>query len=366
MFEAEMIEYENLAEVNKQLFEKYEDAFKSFLKSGWYVLGTNVSKFEGEFATFCNTKYCIGVASGLDALILAIDAFDFSKGSEIIVPANTYIATIMAIVRNGFNPVLVEPNIHTYNIDATKIEVAITSRTKAILVVHLYGKACDMDPILNLSEKYNLKIIEDCAQAHGAKYKGKKVGSFGIGCFSFYPTKNLGALGDAGAITTDNKDYSERIRALRNYGSYKKYYNNYVGYNSRMDEIQAGFLSIKLNILNEITAHKRTLAKLYIDKLEHRFIQPIVDENYFDVYHIFNIRHPQRDELKDYLLQNGIKTEIHYPLVPSKQKSMKNLIKGVYPISEKIHNTTLSLPISYCHTKNDILRVIEVLASFDK
>jgi dTDP-4-amino-4,6-dideoxygalactose transaminase len=361
MKDIKMIEYENLKKVNEKLFNKYKENFDQFLKSGWYILGGQVSKFENEFAKFCGTNYCVGVASGLDALILAIDAFDFPKNSEIIVPSNTYIATILAILRNGFKPVLVEPDINTYNIDPSKIEEKITKKTKAILVVHLYGKACEMDKINEIAKKYNLEIIEDCAQAHGAKYKNQKVGSFGVGCFSFYPTKNLGALGDAGAITCNNIKYKDKIKSLRNYGSNKKYYNDYIGYNSRLDEIQAGFLSIKLQILNDITNHKRELAKVYFDNLDDRFIKPVVDENYFDVYHIFNIRHSKRDELKAYLLENGIKTEIHYPLPPHKQKAMNGILEGEYPISEEIHNTTLSLPISYFHTKENVMKVCEVM-----
>lgn len=356
-----MIEYENLRLVNQKLFGKYKEIFNIFLESGWFVLGNQVKKFEEEFANFNNMKYCIGVASGLDALILALDAFKFSKDSEIIVPANTYIATILAIVRNGLKPVLVEPDIATYNIDPSKIEEKITKNTKAILVVHLYGKPCDMDSIMAIAKKYDLKIIEDVAQAHGAMYKDKKVGSFGVGCFSFYPTKNLGALGDAGAITTNDDNLAEIFKSLRNYGSAVKYYNEELGYNSRLDEIQAGFLSVKLEILDEITNHKRGLAKIYLENLDDRFIKPAVDDDYFDVYHIFNIRHKQRDELKIYLLENGVKTEIHYPLAPHKQKAMQGIIEGEYPISEEIHNTTLSLPISYFHTRDDVMRVCEVM-----
>jgi len=361
-----MIEYENLKKVNEKLFYKYQDSFENFIKSGWYVLGTQVNKFEEDFADFCDTNYCVGVASGLDALILAIDAFNFPKNSEIIVPSNTYIATILAIVRNGFKPILVEPDIRTYNINPSKIEEKITNNTKAILIVHLYGKACDMDKICNISNKYNLKLIEDCAQAHGAKFNGQKVGSFGVGCFSFYPTKNLGALGDGGAITCDDEKYMQKLKSLRNYGSSKKYYNDDLGYNSRLDEIQAGFLSIKLKILDDITNHKRKLANLYLENIDDRFIKPIVDNNYFDVYHIFNIRYKQRDALKEYLFFNGIKTEIHYPLSPHKQKSMKNIIEDEYMISEEIHNTTLSLPISYFHTKEDILEICKVINRFNK
>jgi len=356
-----MIEYENLKLVNEKLFNQYKENFDEFLQSGWFVLGNNVTNFEHEFAKFCGTTHCVGVASGLDALILAIDAFNFPKESEIIVPSNTYIATILAIVRNGFKPVLVEPDIHTYNIDPSKIEEKITNKTKAILVVHLYGKACDMDPIIAIANQYDLKIIEDVAQAHGAIYKEKKVGSFGVGCFSFYPTKNLGALGDAGAITTNDEQLAQTFKSLRNYGSVQKYYNDEIGYNSRLDEIQAGFLSVKLKILDEITNHKRSLAKTYLDNLDNRFIKPVIDKDYFDVYHIFNIRYEKRDILKEYLLKNGIKTEIHYPLSPHRQKAMQGIIEGEYPISDEIHNTTLSLPISYFHTQQDILKVCEIL-----
>jgi len=358
-----MIEYENLRRVNEKLFDKYKDSFDSFIKNCWYVLGSQVKKFEDDFASFCYTKYCVGVASGLDALILAIDAFKFPKGSEIIVPANTYVATILAIVRNGFKPILVEPDIATYNIDPDKIERKITKNTKAIIAVHLYGKSCDMDPIVAISKKYDLKIIEDASQAHGAKYKGKVVGSFGVGCFSFYPTKNLGALGDAGAITTNDENLANKFKSLRNYGSYKKYYNDELGYNSRLDEVQAGFLSIKLKVLDDINSHKRELASIYLENLDDSFIKPVVHKDFFDVYHIFNIRSYKRNRLKNYLLENGIKTEIHYPVAPHKQKAMKGLFEGEYPISEEIHNTTLSLPISYFHTKEDTLKVCEVINS---
>ena len=361
-----MIEYENLRLANEKLFNKYKESFSEFLNSGWFILGDQVKKYEENFASFCNVKHCIGVASGLDALILAIDAYKFPKNSEIIVPSNTYIATILAIVRNGFKPVLVEPDINTYNIDPNKIEEKITKNTRAIIVVHLYGKACNMDKICSIANKYDLKIIEDVAQAHGAKFKDKIVGSFGIGCFSFYPTKNLGALGDAGAITTNDENLAKMFRSLRNYGSAIKYYNDELGYNSRLDEIQAGFLSLKLKILDDITNHKRELAKIYLEDLDDRFIKPIVDRDHFDVYHIFNIRHKNRDELKNYLLENGVKTEIHYPLPPHRQKSMQGIIEGQYPISEEIHNTTLSLPISYFHKEEDILKICDIMNRWHK
>jgi dTDP-4-amino-4,6-dideoxygalactose transaminase len=261
---------------------------------------------------------------------------------------------------------LVEPSIDTYNIDPDKIEAVITSKTKAIVVVHLYGKACDMDPIIALCKKYNLKLIEDCAQSHGATYKGKHTGTFGeFGAFSFYPTKNLGALGDAGAVVCNDVALDKVIRRLRNYGSDIKYYNEVVGYNSRLDELQAAFLSVKLKRLDEINAHKRKLASIYLNNLKTDFVKPVVDKDYFDVYHIFNIRHEKRDNLKEYLLKNGVKTEIHYPVSPSKQKALMGKLDNYnFPISEKIHATTLSLPISFFHTESDVNKVIEVMNKF--
>lgn len=359
-----MIEYENLKLVNQKLFDKYKESFNEVLESGWFILGKKVTQFEEEFAQFIGVKHCIGVASGLDALILAIDAFKFPKNSEIIVPSNTYIATILAIIRNGYKPVLVEPDISTYTIDTNKIEEKITKNTRAILVVHLYGKPCDMNPIMAIASQYDLKIIEDVAQAHGAMYKDQKVGSFGVGCFSFYPTKNLGALGDAGAIATNDEAFAHTLKSLRNYGSHAKYYNDELGYNSRLDEFQAAFLSIKLQMLDEITEHKRTLAKIYSKNLDDRFVKPVVHDDYFDVYHIFTIRHHQRDALKNYLLEHKIKTEIHYPIAPHHQKAMQGILKGNYPISEEIHKTTLSLPISFFHTKDDVLKVCETMNAF--
>lgn len=360
-----MIEYENLAKVNQPFFNKFKEAFNDVLESGWYILGENVEKFEKEFAAYNNVKHCVGVASGLDALILSIRALDLEKGSEIIVPSNTYIATILAIMQNGHIPVLVEPDVNTYNIDPSKIETAVTLKTKAVLVVHLYGKPCDMDSILDVCKRKNLYLIEDCAQAHGAEYKGKKVGSFGdFGAFSFYPTKNLGCLGDGGAITTNNPEFYEKVQMLRNYGSNKKYYNKYIGINSRLDEIQAAFLSIKLQSLNEINSHKKELAQIYLNKLSEKYILPVIQQDFLDVYHIFNIRHKNRDKLREYLLQNYIKTEIHYPVPSHKQKALSFLYDLSFPVSEEIHKTTLSLPVSYSHTEDDILKVIEVLNKF--
>ena len=360
-----MIEYENLGKLNAPFFEEFEKSFHQSLISGWYILGNNVKRFEEEYAEYCRSKYCVGVASGLDALIIALKSFNFDKKSEVIVPSNTYIATILSIVHLGLKPVLVEPDINTYNIEPQRIEEKINKNTKAIMVVHLYGKACEMDKILNICKKHNLKLIEDCAQSHGAMFKGEKTGTFGdFGCFSFYPTKNLGAIGDAGAIITNNEKLFKTVQKLRNYGSSIKYINDLVGYNSRLDEIQAGFLSIKLKYLDNINKHKRVLADIYTSKISNNFVKPLLDSDYFDVYHIYNIRHPNRDELRNYLLEKNIKTEIHYPIPPHKQKAMEGIIEGYYPISEEIHKTTLSLPISYCHTEADIKQIIEVLNKF--
>jgi dTDP-4-amino-4,6-dideoxygalactose transaminase len=361
-----MVEYENLAKLNAPFFSDFQNSFKETLENGWYILGKKVSDFEKEFSTYCNTKYCVGVANGLDALIMAIRVLSFSEGDEVIVPSNTYIATILAIVHNKLKPVLVEPELSTYNIDPQKIEEKITKRTRAILVVHLYGKVCNMDPIISLAEKHNIKIIEDCAQAHGATYKNKKAGTFGaFGAFSFYPTKNLGAIGDGGALTTNDENLATQIRILRNYGSQVKYYNEEVGFNSRLDEIQAAFLSVKLRYLHKINEHKRKLASIYMQELKPDFIKPVLDKEYNDVYHIFNIRHPKRDKLKSYLLENGIKTEIHYPVAPNKQKAMIGILdKQETPIAEEIHNTTLSLPISFFHKEEDILKVADAMNKF--
>ncbi len=360
------IEYENLGKANQAFFEEYRQAFDKVITGGWYILGKSVKDFEAQFASYCGTTYCIGVANGLDALTISLKALGFASGDEVIVPSNTYIATILSILHNRMKPVLVEPDIHTYNIDPDKIEEKITSKTKAIMLVHLYGKLCDMEKIKAIAAKHHLKIIEDCAQAHGASFKGVRAGNFGdLGGFSFYPTKNLGALGDAGAVTCNDESLSKTITTLRNYGSNVKYYNEEVGYNSRLDEVQAALLSIKLQRLDAINNHKRTLAALYLDGLKSDFIKPAVDPDYFDVYHIFNIRHPKRDALKEYLLQHDIKTEIHYPVPPNKQKAMTGILdKQLTPISEEIHQTTLSLPISYFHTPSDVQQVIEVMNKF--
>jgi dTDP-4-amino-4,6-dideoxygalactose transaminase len=360
-----MIDYENLFLLNQQFMEGYKESFSDSLDKGWFILGNKVSTFETDFAAYCGGKYCAGLASGLDALVLALKYFDFPEGSEVIVPSNTYIATILAIYNNGLVPVLVEPDIHTYNIDPLKIEAAVTSKTKAVMVVHLYGKSCDMGAVMQIADLNGLRVIEDCAQSHGAGFKGKKTGTFGdFGAFSFYPTKNLGALGDGGALIASEPEMIAKIKAMRNYGCHEKYYNNYIGINSRLDEIQAGFLSLKLEFLDQINAHKQKLAKLYQEGLKDDFIKPVVHPDYEDVYHIYTVRHPERDRLRAHLLKNNIKTEIHYPVPPHHQQALKTRLKGAYPISEIIHRTTLSLPVSYCHTPMQIARVIDVMNAF--
>jgi dTDP-4-amino-4,6-dideoxygalactose transaminase len=362
----EEIKYEDLQETNKPFIEEYKKAFSETLNSGWFVLGKNVENFEREFSEYCGSGYCVGLASGLDALYLSLKNFNFPVGSEVIVPSNTYIATILSIINCGLKPILAEPDIKTYNIDPDEIIRKISPRTRALMIVHLYGKCCDMDRIMEIANNYNLIVLEDCAQAHGASFNGKRAGTFGhFGAFSFYPTKNLGALGDAGAVITDNPDYSSFIKTMRNYGSRIKYRNEIPGINSRLDEIQAGFLRIKLKHLDQINSHKRTLAEIYYENLSDFYVKPDRDNRCFDVYHIFNIRTRKRNELKNYLVENGIFTDIHYPIPPNMQPAMKGIIDDqVSPVSSEIHNTTLSLPISFGHTEEQIFRVCEIMNKF--
>lgn len=361
----DLIEYENLKKANQPFEKEFEAAFRSFLDSGWYVLGKQVSGFETEFAKYLGSQHCIGVANGLDALILSLEALELPAGSEVLVPSNTYIATIMSILRAGHKPVLVEPDIETYNIDPKKLKEALTKNTKAIMIVHLYGKACAMDEIVRFCEEHDLFLIEDCAQSHGAKFNKKTTGTFGdFGAFSFYPTKNLGAVGDAGAVVTDNASFAEKIQKLRNYGSKIRYQNELIGTNSRLDELQAAFLRVKLASLGKLNLHKKTLAKIYHEQLKGLVICPQVNEKYDDVYHIFNIRLEKRDALKAFLMEGGIKTDIHYPTPPHQQPAYKDLLKGSYPISEEIHRTTLSLPISSFHTEEDVMRVSGKIREF--
>jgi dTDP-4-amino-4,6-dideoxygalactose transaminase len=361
-----MIEYENLRKVNEPFFPEFRRVFRQTLESGWYILGKQVERFEHQFADYCGASHCVGVASGLDALILSLKAYDFPPGSEVLVPSNTYIATILAILQSGLKPVLVEPDLRTYNIDPNRMAECITTATMAIMVVHLYGKVCDMERITAIGRRQGLKIFEDCAQAHGARLKDQKAGTFGdCAAFSFYPTKNLGALGDAGAVVTNDPECAAKIRTLRNYGSAKKYYNDLVGLNSRLDEMQAALLSVKLPALDRINDHKRRLAALYHQGLRDDFIKPCLQDDFWDVYHIYNIRHGRRDELKQYLKAHDILTEIHYPVPPHRQKALQGRFDvTAYPLADEIHATTLSLPISSCHSEEDVGRVIEVLNRF--
>ena len=357
-----LIEYESLKASNAKFTSEFEEAAQRVIRSGWYVLGHEVSSFEKEFGTYVGAKHCIGVANGMDAITLSIEALCLPLQSEIILAANTYIATILSVIQAGHKPVLVEPSRETFNIDPKHLKSALTSRTKAICVTHLFGKVCRMDEVCAFAREYGLKVIEDCAQSHGARLERTQAGVFGeAGCFSFYPTKNLGCLGDGGAVVTNNDDIADRVLHLRNYGSRTKYVNEYIGYNSRLDELQAAFLRIKLRDLDEIIRHKRELAEIYFSELPSWVDLPRRRPDEFDVFHIFGIRVTQRDQLRDFLLSNGIKTEVHYPIPPHKQRAMFGILQGNYPITEELHQTELSLPISFGHTTNEIRRVCSVI-----
>lgn len=363
-----MIPYEQLKGVNAPYFEAYEAKFREILQSGWYVLGNEVRDFEAAFAAYHPMPHAIGVASGLDALILALTALELPPQSEVLVAANAYVACILSILKVNCRPVLVEPDPMTGNIDVKRIEAHITQNTRAIMPVHLYGNPCDMDMITQIASHYKLAIVEDCAQAHGATFSGQKVGTFSnISAFSFYPTKNLGALGDGGAMLTQDEALAEKCRALRNYGSHKKYHNDYIGLNSRLDEMQAGFLSVKLAHLDEISAHKQALARIYDAELSPAFQRIQSDSRAEGVYHIYPIFHEARDSLQAHLKSQGVATEIHYPVPPYRQKAMAGLFDAdAYPVSDKMHQTTLSLPISMIHTAEDVMRVCEVMNQFQK
>ncbi|WP_343583149.1 DegT/DnrJ/EryC1/StrS family aminotransferase [Herbaspirillum sp.] len=366
MNESQIIEYESLARSNQAFMADLEAAATRVIRSGWYVLGQEVTAFEAEFASYVGAKYCIGVANGLDALILSIEALDLPKGSDILVASNTYIATILAIVRAGHNPVLVEPELATFNMDPAHLPQAMTGNTRAICVTHLFGKTCRMDAIVAFANVHNLKVIEDCAQSHGARLGTQMTGTFGdTGCFSFYPTKNLGAMGDAGAIVTNDEAIADRLRHTRNYGSKQKYVNRYIGHNSRLDEIQAALLRVKLRHMNAMTQHKRALAEVYFTNLPEWVAKPVRRPDEHDVFHIYGIRHPHRDALRQHLLDHGVKTEIHYPIPPHQQEAMQGILTGRYPVAEELHATELSLPISFGHTLDDVARVAEVIGGFD-
>lgn len=359
----------------KSITAKYAELIRQSVNetidSGWYILCDKVRTFEQEFADYCGVKHCIGVANGLEALILILRAYKelgvMADGDEVIVPANTYIASILAISANNLTPILVEPDINSYLIDVNKIEEKITAKTKAIMVVHLYGQATPMEKIWQLAQKYNLKVIEDSAQAHGAYYQDKRCGSLGNASgFSFYPGKNLGALGDGGAVTTDDDELAITLRALANYGSETKYKNMFKGINSRLDEIQAGILSVKLKFLDTDSQHRRDVANVYREQIVNpRIVLPGVINETNHVWHIFAIRTKNRDELQKYLTAHGIETVIHYPIPPHKQQAYTELNHLVLPISEQIHAEVLSLPISQVQTMEQTRYVIDVINKYE-
>lgn len=358
-----MIKFLDLEKINNRFRKEIDERIKNILDKGWYLQGEENDKFSKHFAEYCGVKYVLGVANGLDALRLIIKASGFGEGDEIIVPANTYIATILAISDNGCTPVLVEPNINTYNIDPDKIEAAITPKTKAIMVVHLYGQAVQMQKVWDLAKKYNLKVFEDCAQAHGAIYQNKRVGSLSdAGAFSFYPGKNLGALGDAGAIATNDEDLYLRAKALANYGSDRKYHHIYKGLNSRLDEIQAAVLDVKLPHLDKDNARRREIAAYYRSHITNpKIILPQTYDENAAVWHVFVVRTKERDAFQQYLSDNGVQTIIHYPCPPHKQLAYKEWNNLSYPISEEIHNTIISLPISPVMTDDEVEKVVEIV-----
>jgi dTDP-4-amino-4,6-dideoxygalactose transaminase len=373
-----MIKFLDLKKVNDAHGAEISAAIQRVLDSGWYLLGEEVSSFEREFAEYCGAKHSIGVANGLDALILILMAYRelgvMSEGDEVIVPANTYIASILAISRAGLTPVLVEPDERTYNIDPNLIEAAITEKTKAIMAVHLYGQCTDMDPICAIAKKHGLKVVEDAAQAHAATYRGRKTGSLGDAAgFSFYPGKNLGALGDGGAVTTSDDALAEAITALRNYGSHEKYHNKYKGMNSRLDEIQAAVLRVKLKYLDADTEKRRQVADAYLSGLDYALgcksqssglILPYVADYGTPAWHLFVVRTPKRDELAEHLKQQGVQTVIHYPIPPHHQAAYSELHGHSLPLTEAMHREVLSLPLSPVILPSEVDQVVEEINRF--
>lgn len=352
-------------------FYKYQEEFENkaleVLRSGWYVLGKEVESFEKEFAEYTGAKYCVGLASGLDALWIAFRLLGIGKGDEVIVQGNTYIASVMGITINGATPIFVEPDEY-YNIDASKIEEKITERTKAVLVVHLYGQCSNMGPIVDICKKHNLRLVEDCAQSHGAKFNGQSCGTFGdIGCFSFYPSKNIGAFGDAGAIVTNNEEIAKECRIFRNYGSEKRYYNKVVGTNSRLDELQAGLLRVRLSHEPELLADKVRIAERYSRELDpDKYILPQIRENATHIWHQYVIRCDRRDELIEYLKEKGVGTIVHYPIPPHLSEAYQYLGHhvGSFPITEQYANTVLSIPLYTDMTEEEQTAVINALNEF--
>ncbi|TLE11183.1 DegT/DnrJ/EryC1/StrS family aminotransferase [Helicobacter bilis] len=361
-----MIPFLDVKTINSRFKDELELAMKKVLESGWYILGEKNRAFEKAFAEYCGIEHCIGCGNGLDALRLSIKALGLGESDEIIVPANTYIASILAISDNGCKPIFVEPSLQTYNIDVEKIESAITPNTKAILVVHLYGQVVEMQKVWELAQKHKLAIIEDCAQAHGAIYQGKRVGTLGdVAGFSFFPGKNLGALGDGGAVTTKHKEVAEKVRALGNYGSHKKYVNLYKGLNSRLDELQAAILEIKLKHLDSDNESRRKIAKFYRENITNtKIILPECVSEEGHAWHLFVVRCEERERFQAYLKDNGIETIIHYPIPPHKQVAYKEYNHLSLPITEKIHREVLSLPISPVMSKEQAERVVSVINEF--
>lgn len=347
--------------------DEYDKAAIKTLESGWYVLGSNGEKFECEFSTFLGSKYCVGLNSGLDALILAFRALGIGEGDEVIVPANTYIASVLGITENGATPVFVEPDEY-YNLDATKIEEKITTKTKAVLAVHLYGQAADMVNIKEIADKHNLYLVEDCAQSHGACYDGKVTGTWGdIGCFSFYPTKNIGAFGDSGAIVTNNDELYEKIKMLRNYGSKFKYQNEILGVNSRMDEIQAALLSVKLRHYLELRAERGFIADEYSKRIKNPLITlPNIREKAEHVWHLYVVKVDEQEKFQKYLSDRGIATQIHYPIPPHLSEAYKHLGRneGSLPITENYAKHIISLPLFEGMTKEEIDYVVNTTNKF--
>ena len=352
-------------------FLKYQDEFEQkaieVLRSGWYVLGKEVESFEQEFAAYTGSKYCVGLASGLDALWLAFRVLGIGAGDEVLVQGNTYIASVMGITINGATPIFVEPDEY-YNIDVTKLEEKITEKTKAILVVHLYGQASGMDEVVRICKKHNLKLVEDCAQSHGACFNGKMTGTFGdIGCFSFYPSKNLGGFGDGGAIVTDDAKIAADMKMYRNYGSEKRYYNKVVGANSRLDELQAGLLRVRLRHVEECEEERCQIAARYLSEIQNdKLILPEVQEGATAVWHQFVVRSEQRDELKKYLEEKEIGTIIHYPIPPHLSEAYQYLghKKGDFPITEQYAAQVLSLPMYNGMTEEEQSYVIDAINAF--
>lgn len=347
--------------------EEYDIAAIRVLESGWYVLGKEVEKFETEFANFTGSKHCVGLNSGLDALILAFRALEIGEGDEVIVPANTYIASVLGITENGAIPIFIEPDEY-FNLDSAKIEKKITDKTKAILVVHLYGQAADMVNIKSIAEKYELHLVEDCAQSHGSCFNGKVTGTWGdIGCFSFYPTKNIGAFGDSGAIVTNNDKLYENIRMLRNYGSKVKYHNEILGVNSRMDEIQAALLSVKLRHYSELRAERESIANEYLRRIKNPLITlPSVREKAEHVWHLFVLKINERDKFQRYLSDNGIATQIHYPIPPHLSNAYMYLRykEGNFPITEDYTSSIVSLPLYEGMSDEEVQYVIDIINEY--